>query len=63
MKSIQAIMKEAQDRQKAYSDSKSRDVEYEVGEKVMLKVSPMKGNLKFGRIGNQALAILDPMKY
>ena len=33
-------LKAASDRKKSYSDLKRRDIEYEVGDKVFLKVSP-----------------------
>jgi len=36
-------MKAAQSRQKAYADNCRRPLEFEVGDKVFLKVSPMKG--------------------
>ncbi|XP_070054961.1 uncharacterized protein [Nicotiana tomentosiformis] len=37
----------AQSRQKSYADQKARDLSFMVGEKVLLKVSPMKGIIKF----------------
>ncbi|XP_021752467.1 uncharacterized protein LOC110717973 [Chenopodium quinoa] len=39
----------AQDRQKSYADLKRREEEFEVGDKVLLKVSPMKGVMRFGK--------------
>jgi hypothetical protein len=33
-------MKEAQDRQKSYADSRRRPLEFQVGDKVFLKVAP-----------------------
>ena len=42
-------MKAAQDRQKSYADLHRRDIEYAIGDKVFLKVSPWKGILRFGR--------------
>ncbi|XP_070034981.1 uncharacterized protein [Nicotiana tomentosiformis] len=36
-------------RQKSYADRKVRDVSYVVGEMVLLKVSPMKGVIRFGK--------------
>ncbi|XP_070014605.1 uncharacterized protein [Nicotiana sylvestris] len=38
-----------QSRQKIYADMKNRDVAFMVGEKVLLKVSPMKGVMRFGK--------------
>ncbi|XP_057517923.1 uncharacterized protein LOC130798844 [Amaranthus tricolor] len=42
-------MRGAQDRQKSYVDKRRRALEFEVGEKVLLKVSPTKGIMRFGR--------------
>ena len=44
-------MKEAQDRQKSWSDLKRRPLEFCVGDKVFLKVSPTKGVIRFGKRG------------
>ena len=49
VKLIQERMKAAQDRQKSYANSRRRELEFEVGEKVLLKVSPTKGVMQFGR--------------
>ena len=48
---IQQRLKAARDRQKSYADLKSRDIEYEVGDKVFLKVSPWRKILQFGQKG------------
>ncbi|KAA3464322.1 reverse transcriptase [Gossypium australe] len=45
---IRTRLKEASDRQKSYADLKHQDVEYAVGDKVFLKVSPWKKVLRFG---------------
>ncbi|XP_057999080.1 uncharacterized protein LOC131177918 [Hevea brasiliensis] len=37
------------DRQKSYADLKRKDIEYEVGDKVFLKVLPWKKVLRFGK--------------
>ncbi|GKE25993.1 putative reverse transcriptase domain-containing protein [Tanacetum coccineum] len=44
-KQIQA----ARDRQKSYTDRRRKPLEFEVGDKVMLKVSPWKGVIRFGK--------------
>ncbi|GKF25036.1 hypothetical protein Tco_0080930 [Tanacetum coccineum] len=44
-------MQAAQDRQKSYTDRKWKPMEYEVGDRVMLKVSPWKGVMRFGKRG------------
>ena len=41
---IRQRLKAASDRQKSYADLKRRDIEYEVGDKVFLKVSPWRKN-------------------
>jgi len=46
---IKANLKVASDRQKSYADLRRKDIEYEVGEKVFLKVSPWKKVLRFGK--------------
>ena len=37
---IRKRMKEAQDRQKSYTDSRRRPLEFQVGDKVFFKVAP-----------------------
>ncbi|GKF30126.1 hypothetical protein Tco_0096468 [Tanacetum coccineum] len=44
-------MQAAQDRQKSYADRKQKLMEYEVGDRVMLKVLPWKGVVRFGKRG------------
>ncbi|GKA54035.1 putative reverse transcriptase domain-containing protein [Tanacetum coccineum] len=39
----------AEDRQKSYADLKRKPMEFEVGDRVMLKVSPWKGVIRFGK--------------
>jgi hypothetical protein len=45
---IKKRMKEAQDRQKSYADSRRRPLEFQVGDKVFFKVAPWKGIIRFG---------------
>ncbi|KAA3488005.1 DNA/RNA polymerases superfamily protein [Gossypium australe] len=49
VKVIRECLKAASDRQKSYSDLKRKDIEFQVGDKVFLKVSPWKKVLRFGR--------------
>ncbi|XP_074305662.1 uncharacterized protein LOC141640882 [Silene latifolia] len=44
-------MRDAQDRQKSYADLKRSEIEFVVEDKVVLKVSPMKGVMRFGKGG------------
>ena len=48
---IREILKVATNRQKSYADIKRKDVRYEIGENVFLKVSPRKKVMRFGRKG------------
>ena len=49
---IRERMKMAQSRQKSYADIRRRDLEFSVGDHVLLKVAPMKGIMRFGRKEN-----------
>ncbi|GJU14174.1 hypothetical protein Tco_1136570, partial [Tanacetum coccineum] len=42
------------DRQKSYADNRRKPLEFEVGDRVMLKVSPWKGVIRFGKKGKLA---------
>ncbi|RVW45588.1 Transposon Ty3-I Gag-Pol polyprotein [Vitis vinifera] len=48
---IKERLKAAQSRYKSYADHRRRDLEFEVGDHVFLKVSPMKSVMRFGRKG------------
>ncbi|XP_021971407.1 uncharacterized protein LOC110866571 [Helianthus annuus] len=48
---IRARLKAAQDRQKAYADKRRRPIEFQVGDYVLLKVSPWKGIIRFRKRG------------
>ena len=41
----------AYSRQNSYADHRRRDLEFEEGDKVYLKISPMKGVVRFGKNG------------
>ncbi|MEQ5253555.1 hypothetical protein, partial [Escherichia coli] len=60
IKVIQGRMKIAQDRQKSYADLKRQSIEYQVGEKVLLKVSPTKGVKRFGKKGKLSPRFIGP---
>ncbi|XP_059281346.1 uncharacterized protein LOC132035044 [Lycium ferocissimum] len=57
---IRERLKTAQSRQKSYADKKVCDVEFMKGEKVFLKVSPMKGVMRFGRKGKLSPRYIGP---
>ena len=46
---IRDRLKEAQDRQKSYANLKREPIEYNVGDKFFLRISPWKGVLRFGK--------------
>ncbi|GKA46727.1 hypothetical protein Tco_0739610, partial [Tanacetum coccineum] len=50
------------DRQKSYADLKRKPMEFEVGDKVMLKVSPWKGVERFGKRGKLNPRYVGPFK-
>ncbi|GJT38576.1 putative reverse transcriptase domain-containing protein [Tanacetum coccineum] len=52
----------AQDRQKSYADLKRKPMEFEVGDRVMLKVSPWKGVVRFGKRGKLNPRYVGPFK-
>ena len=51
VKMIRERLKVATNKQKSYADMKRKDIRYEVGEKVFLKVSPWKKVMRFGKNG------------
>ncbi|KAL2226759.1 UNVERIFIED_CONTAM: hypothetical protein Sindi_2034600 [Sesamum indicum] len=60
IKIVKKCLKAAQDRQKSYVDKHRREMEYEVGEKVFLKVSPWREILRFGKHGKLSLRYIGP---
>ena len=57
---IQQRLKVASDRHKPYADLKRKDIVYEVGDKVFLKVSPWRKILKFGKRGKLSPRFIGP---
>ncbi|GKC56108.1 hypothetical protein Tco_1083706 [Tanacetum coccineum] len=55
-------MQAAHDRQKSYADLKRKPMEFQVGDKVMLKVSPWKGVVRFGKRGKLNPRYVGPFK-
>ncbi|GJT25334.1 putative reverse transcriptase domain-containing protein [Tanacetum coccineum] len=49
-------------RQKSYADVRRKPLEFEVGDKVMLKVSPWKGVVRFGKRGKLSPRYIGPFK-
>ncbi|GJT73314.1 putative reverse transcriptase domain-containing protein [Tanacetum coccineum] len=48
---IKSRIQAARDRQKSYAEVRPKPLEFQVGDKVMLKVSPWKGVIRFGKRG------------
>src|SRR5262249_51139995 len=48
---IQQRIRTAFNRQKSYSDMRRRDISFKVGDYVFLKISPIKGVIRFGKKG------------
>ncbi|GJR42577.1 putative reverse transcriptase domain-containing protein [Tanacetum coccineum] len=59
---IKQRMQAARDRQKSYADLKRKPMEFQVGDKVMLKVSPWKGVVRFGKRGKLNPRYVRPFK-
>ncbi|XP_057999306.1 uncharacterized protein LOC131178361 [Hevea brasiliensis] len=57
---IRERLKAASDRQKSYADLKRREIKYQVGDKVFLKVSPWKKIVRFGRKGKLSPRFIGP---
>ncbi|GKB59574.1 hypothetical protein Tco_0915760 [Tanacetum coccineum] len=59
---VKQRMQAARDMQKSYADLKRKPMEFEVEDKVMLKVSPWKGVVRFGKRGKLNPRFVGPFK-
>ncbi|GKA40750.1 putative reverse transcriptase domain-containing protein [Tanacetum coccineum] len=59
---IKQIIQAAHDRQKSYADVRRKPLEFQVGDEVMLKVSPWKRVIRFGKRGKLNLRYIGPFK-
>ncbi|GJY96022.1 putative reverse transcriptase domain-containing protein [Tanacetum coccineum] len=59
---IRDRMQAARDRQKSYADKRRRPLEFEVEDKVMLKVAPWKGVMRFGKRGKLNPRYIGPFR-
>ena len=57
---IRERLKIARDRQKSYADNRRRDLQFEIGDQVFLKISPWKGVLRFGKRGKLSPRYIGP---
>nr|GEW74000.1 hypothetical protein [Tanacetum cinerariifolium] len=62
LETIRERLKEAQDRWKSYVINRRRPTEFDVGDFVMLKVSPWKGMLRFKNKGKISPRFIEPFK-
>ncbi|GKD98906.1 putative reverse transcriptase domain-containing protein, partial [Tanacetum coccineum] len=62
LKEIKQRIQAARDRQKSYADLKRKPMEFQVVGRVMLKVSPWKGVVRFGKRGKLNLRYVGPFK-
>nr|GEV75386.1 hypothetical protein [Tanacetum cinerariifolium] len=59
---IKDRLKAARDRQKSYADKRKKPLEFSVGDYVLLKVSPLKGVVRFGKKGKLAPRFVRPFE-
>ncbi|GKB30193.1 putative reverse transcriptase domain-containing protein [Tanacetum coccineum] len=59
---IRDRMHAARDRKKSYADKRRRPLEFEVGDKVMLKVAPWKGVMRFRKHGKLNPRYIGPFR-
>ncbi|KAJ9552914.1 LOW QUALITY PROTEIN: hypothetical protein OSB04_016959 [Centaurea solstitialis] len=59
---VRERLKTARDRQRSYADKRRKDIEFQVGDQDMLKVSPWKGVIRFGRKGKLSPRYIGPFR-
>nr|GEU79130.1 putative reverse transcriptase domain-containing protein [Tanacetum cinerariifolium] len=59
---IKDRLKAARDRQKSYANKRKKPLELSVGDYVLLKMSPWKGVVRFGKKGKLALRFVEPFE-
>ncbi|GJW88870.1 putative reverse transcriptase domain-containing protein [Tanacetum coccineum] len=59
---IKEKLKTARDRQKSYANKRMRELEFQVRDRVMLKISPWKGIVRFGKKGKLSPQYFRPFK-
>ncbi|XP_070023401.1 uncharacterized protein [Nicotiana sylvestris] len=62
VKIIQDRLRTAQSRKKSYADRKVCDVTFMVGERVLLRVSPLKSVRRFGKKGKLSPRLIGPFE-
>ncbi|GKF46759.1 putative reverse transcriptase domain-containing protein [Tanacetum coccineum] len=59
---IKERLKTARSRQKSYADKRRKPLEFQVGDRVLLKVSPWKGVVRFGKKGKLTPRYVGPFE-
>nr|GEV48813.1 putative reverse transcriptase domain, ribonuclease H-like domain, aspartic peptidase domain protein [Tanacetum cinerariifolium] len=59
---IRQCLQAAKDRQRSYANVRRKPLEFQVGDRVMLKVSPRKGIIRFGKRGKLNPRYIGPFK-
>ena len=59
---IRMRIQTAQSRQKSYADARRKDLEFEVGDHMFLKVAPIRGVSRFGRRGKLSPRFIGPFE-
>ena len=62
IKTIHKRLQVAQSRQKSYADVRRRLLEFEVRDHVFLKISPLKGSIRFEQEGKLSLRFIGPFE-
>ncbi|GJV61898.1 putative nucleotidyltransferase, ribonuclease H [Tanacetum coccineum] len=62
LEKIKDRLKVARDRQKSYADKRRKPLEFSIGDYVLLKVSPWKGVVRFGKMGKLAPRFVRPFE-
>ena len=60
VKVVRDNLKIARDRQKSYANNRRRDLQFEIGDRVFLKISPWIGFLRFGKRGKFSPRFIRP---
>ena len=63
VKIIREHLKTAQDRQKQWANLDRRPLEFEVRDKVSLKISPTRGVIRFGNRGKLSPRFIGPLRF
>ncbi|GJZ39372.1 putative reverse transcriptase domain-containing protein [Tanacetum coccineum] len=59
---IRQRLQATRDRQRSYANVRRKPLEFQVGDRVMLKISPRKGVIRFGKRGKINLRYIGPFK-